>query len=151
MKKTWFRNICAGIVAVFLILLPDNITRIIVDVSVLAGCYYIFKLRSEREELIGYVDELLEEQAMQEDTIAAATKGARIAATESGVLEVANAWLNTLPDDSVRDFVVKFEGWDKDDWTMWVRLPFGKYKEHKAEVDFAMGRNVMKEGEVVND
>lgn len=151
MKKTWIRNICAGIAAVTLILLPDNITRIVMDVSVLVGCYYIFKLRGEREELIGYVDELLNEQTKQEDIIAAATKGARIAVKENGVLEVANAWLNALPDGAARDFVVKFEGWDKKDWTMWVRLPFGKYQEHKTEMDFAMGRNIMKEGEIVND
>jgi len=96
----------------------------------------------KNQELIGYINELLTEQAMQNEE---KTSGARLKVTESGAVEFANEWLSAMPPDTARDFVVKFDGWKEEDWTMWVRLPWGKYREHKAEIDFAVGRNIMKE------
>lgn len=102
----------------------------------------------KNQELIGYINELLTEQAMKDDESLKAN-GARMVVTKSGAVEFANEWLSAMPPDTVRDFVVKFDDWKEEDWTMWVRLPWGKYRENKAEIDFAVGRNVMKEeGEV---
>ena len=106
----------------------------------------IKKLTDERAEFIDYINELLgelEEQAKEP----AEVRGARLAVEGSGAITFANAWLSAMPEDTIRDFVVKFDGWREEDWTMWVRLPWGKYQEHKAEIDFAVGRNVMKEAE----
>lgn len=98
----------------------------------------------KNQELIGYINELLTEQAVNDEE---KTSGARLKVTKSGAVEFANEWLSAMPPDTARDFVVKFDGWREEDWTMWVRLPWGKYREHKAEIDFAVGRNIMKEKE----
>lgn len=98
----------------------------------------------KNQELIGYINELLTEQAVNDEE---KTSGARLKVNESGAVEFANEWLSAMPPDTARDFVVKFDGWREEDWTMWVRLPWGKYREHKAEIDFAVGRNIMKEKE----
>lgn len=98
----------------------------------------------KNQELIGYINELLTEQAVNDEE---KTSGARLKVIESGAVEFANEWLSAMPPDTARDFVVKFDGWKEEDWTMWVRLPWGKYREHKAEIDFAVGRNIMKEKE----
>lgn len=96
----------------------------------------------KNQELIGYINELLTEQAVEDEE---KTSGARLKVNESGAVEFANEWLSAMPPDTARDFVVKFDGWKEEDWTMWVRLPWGKYQEHKTEIDFAIGRNIMKE------
>lgn len=98
----------------------------------------------KNQELIGYINELLTEQAVEGEE---KTSGARLKVIESGAVEFANEWLSAMPPDTARDFVVKFDGWKEEDWTMWVRLPWGKYREHKAEIDYAVGRNIMKEKE----
>ena len=106
----------------------------------------IKKLADERVEFIDYINELLMELKDQAKE-PAEVRGARLAVSDSGAVEFANAWVSAMPSDTIRDFVVKFDGWKKEDWTMWVRLPWGKYQEHKAEIDFAVGRNAMKEAE----
>ncbi|MBQ7509189.1 MAG: hypothetical protein IJT52_07670 [Spirochaetales bacterium] len=120
-------------------LVPDMVWDIIAVVMILAtGAWAIFMDREE-EKTMRYIDYLLAQRKELD------SEGARLAVTESGAVEYANEWKMSLPDGTVRDFVVKFDGWDKDDWTMWVRLPWGKYRERKAEMDFAVGRNIMKE------
>jgi len=98
-------------------------------------------------DLTDCIDELQEEVKTLTEAEPTEVHGARLAVTDSGAVEFANAWLSAMPSDTIRDFVVKFDGWKKEDWTMWVRLPWGKYQEHKAEIDFAVGRNAMKEAE----
>ncbi len=105
--------------------------------------FELHKLLHDRRELISYINELLEEAS--EDPTEKAYKGARLAVENSSAVEFANPWLAAMPSDTIKDFVVKMDGWDEKDWTMWIRLPWGKYQEHKAEIDFAMGRNIMKE------
>ena len=123
-----------------------TVSTVLLMLTLLAALRMIGKLKHENEALFDYVNELLEEESADASE-SPEIQGARIAVTESGAVEFANAWLTTMPSDTVRDFVVKFDGWDKKDWTMWVRLPWGKYEHNKAEVDFAVGRNIMKEAE----
>lgn len=125
-----------------------GIALAVIDVALLiySANATIKKLADERTEFIDYINELLGE--LEEQTKEPAeVRGARLAVEGSGAITFANAWLSAMPSDTIRDFVVKFDGWKEEDWTMWVRLPWGKYQEHKAEIDFAVGRNVMKEAE----
>lgn len=144
MIQAWAACVIATMVGRFLV--PDMVWDIIAVIMILAtGAWAIFMDREEErairkeEKAMKYIDYLLT-QCKEPDS-----EGVRLAVMESGAVEYANKWKMSLPDDTVRDFVVKFDGWDKDDWTMWVRLPWGKYKERKAEMDFAVGRNIMKE------
>ena len=139
-------NVVFDVVIGYLVHPVFGVACAILEVSVLMhmGTKAINKLKSENVELIDYVNELLEEQVQQSEE-SPAVRGARIAVTENGTVEFANAWRAAMPPDTARDFVVKFDGWDKSDWTMWVRLPWGKYQEHKAEIDYIMGRSVMAE------
>lgn len=116
--------------------------------AIIAYCYGLLKdiesLSRTNDDIADYADELLRENTELKKS-QVDPKGARLAIDNSTVVSYANAWLTNMPDDTARDFVVKFDGWNEDDWTMWVRMPWGKYKSHKAEVDFAVGRNVVKD------
>lgn len=136
--------LCVGVI-------PASISIFILGVLYVAMAIYFYgllenikSLSRTNDDIADFANELLRENTELKKN-QTDPKGARLAIDNSKVVSYANAWLTNMPDDTARDFVVKFDGWDENDWTMWVRMPWGKYKSHKAEVDFAVGRNVVKD------